>query len=168
MEILSIVLEGNLGHKDSMGNESTIHANEVQAMSAGTGVTHSEYNHSTDLVHFLQIWIIPDTKGIPPRYQTTQLPSSPNRWVLIGSQSGEDKSLKIQQDVKVYAISLDSGQQAEQKLSPKRYGWLQVIDGKIEMNDDTLQTGDGAAIDPSTHIKVKALSPSRILFFDLV
>lgn len=167
MEILSIVLEGNLSHQDSMGTESVISANEVQGMSAGTGVTHSEYNASEEPVHFLQIWIIPDKDGITPRYQLTELPSVHNHWTVIASKSGKDDSIKIQQDVELSAIKLDPGKHVEKKVSATRYGWIQVIDGKIEMNNEVLQTGDGVAIDPNTHIKLMALSASRLLYFDL-
>ncbi len=167
MEILSIILEGDLGHQDSMGNKSVIHANEVQAMSAGTGITHSEYNPSNVGVHFLQIWIQPDTKGLAPRYQQSKLPASANQWVLIASQDGRDNALKIHQDVWLYAISLDSGKEAEQEISSTRYGWVQVVDGEISMHGETLQAGDGAAIESATQLTFKALSPARILFFDL-
>lgn len=168
MEILSIVLEGELAHKDSMGTEAIIQANEVQAMSAGTGVHHSEYNPSdTNFVHFLQIWILPDTKGITPRYQQTQLPSIANEWVLIASKNGRDRSLKIQQDAELYGISLKSGKQIEKKLAANRYGWLQVIDGELSLENDTLSRGDGASFDAGSLVKLKASTPSRILFFDL-
>jgi len=167
MEILSIVLEGDLAHKDSMGNESVIHANEVQMMSAGIGITHSEYNPSAEMVHFLQIWIIPDTKGISPSYQDVKLPILKNHWQLIASKNGQSGSLKIHQDVELYAISLDEGQQVEKTVSQNRYGWIQMIDGEIALDNDLLRSGDGVAIDANTHLKLKALSPSRILFFDL-
>lgn len=167
MEIISIVLEGNLAHKDSMGTESIIHAGKVQAMSAGKGVTHSEYNPSSELVHFLQIWIEPDKKGLPPKYQETELVQASNKWILIASKTGEENSLKIEQDVKLYSISLDKGKEIEKKLPSNRYGWLHVINGEISMNEDTLHTGDAAAIHPNTHLKIKALTPSRLIFFDL-
>lgn len=168
MEIISIVLEGELAHKDSMGNVSVLHANDVQAMSAGTGISHSEYNpSSTNPVHFLQIWILPDTEGIPPRYQSSQLPSSHNEWMLIASKNGKNRSLKIQQDIELFAISLDPGKQAEKKIPEERYGWLQVINGELEFNADTLRTGDAVAIESNTPVKIKANSASRVLFFDL-
>ena len=169
MEILSIILEGELAHRDSMGTESVIHANEVQAMSAGTGVTHSEYNPSdTGLVHFLQIWILPETEGTRPRYdQGAKLPTTPNQWTLLASRDGREHSLKIQQDVTLEGIFLESGKRTEKKLLPNRYGWLQVIDGELSLNEDTIHTGDGAAIEAGTHVKLKALAPSRVLFFDL-
>lgn len=168
MEIISVVLEGELAHKDSMGNERVIHTNEVQAMSAGTGVTHSEYNPSkSEPVHFLQIWIEPDANGIAPRYQQQKLPFVGNKWQLIASKSGKEGSLKIQQDAELYALSLKAGEQAGRTLLPNRYGWLQVIEGDLLFNDDVLHRGDGVAIQPGTPIKLKADTSSRVLFFDL-
>lgn len=168
MEILSVVIEGDLAHQDSTGTESILHTNEVQAMSAGSGITHSEYNPSNaNLVHFLQIWIVPDTKEITPQYQQIKLPSSSNQWVLIASKSAQEGSLQIQQDVSLYALSLESNHEITRKVPPNRYGWLQVINGELAFNDELLKAGDGVAIDPDTHIKLKAHTPSRILFFDL-
>jgi redox-sensitive bicupin YhaK (pirin superfamily) len=169
MEILSIVLEGNLAHRDSMGNESVIRANEVQAMSAGTGISHSEYNPSEkDPVHFLQIWIVPEVKGIAPRYiQESRLPDAPNQWKLLASKEGKEGSIQIQQDVELSSIALEAGKEVEKPLKPHRYGWLQVIDGELDLNGDRLHKGDGAAVDAGTLVKLKALSPSRVLFFDL-
>ena len=168
MEILSIVLEGELAHQDSMGTEEILHANKIQFMSAGSGVTHSEYNPSkTNLVHFLQIWIIPDTKGIQPRYQEISIESKPNEWTLIGSKTGKGKSLLIQQDVEVYILTLDKGKTIEKQLSPHRYGWLQVINGTLMLDKDTLHAGDGVAFDANAHVKLTALTPSKIVFFDL-
>lgn len=169
MEIISIVIEGELAHKDSMGSESILKAHDVQVMSAGKGITHSEYNPSSvNPVHFLQIWLTPDTQGITPQYQQTALLSTfSNEWQLIASKNGRDSSLKIQQDVDLYALSLDSGRKVERKVPSHRYAWIQVIEGKLNFNNDILQTGDGVAIDPNTPIAIEALSPVRILFFDL-
>ena len=159
MEILTVLIEGELAHKDNMGNASVIHTGEVQGMSAGKGVIHSEYNPSeTTPTHLLQIWIQPDTKGVTPRYQDAKLPSTPNQWQLIASKSGRENSLKIHQDVELSAITLESGKQAEKTLGPNRYGWLQVIDGDLSFNEDTLQAGDGVAIEPNTAVKIKALA----------
>ena len=169
MEIISVVLEGELAHKDSMGNQSILKANEIQAMSAGTGVTHSEYNPSAkDLVHFLQIWIVPDTKGITPSYQQKLLPASSSiQWVLIASKQGLEGSLKIQQDVELYSLSLNEGKKEEKQLKPGRYAWLQIIEGDINFNGNELHSGDGVAIGTDSHIILEAISPSRMLFFDL-
>ncbi len=173
MEIISIVLEGALGHQDSTGTQSVLHAGQVQAMSAGSGITHSEFNPSkTDPVHFLQIWIFPDKKGITPRYQqVTNLPTANNQWLLLAKNNGPENSLQIQQDIAIYALSLQEGKAANKRLLANRYGWLQVIDGQLTLTDgigqDTIQAGDGVAIDPKTDIKLTAHSASRLLFFDL-
>ena len=165
MEIISIVLEGDLSHKDSMGNESILHSNEIQVMSAGTGITHGEFNPSkTHPAHFLQIWIQPDTKGIAPRYQQSKLPSETNEWHLLASKNGP---LPIQQDVSLYYLNLETGKQAERSTAPQRYGWLQVIEGDVSYNETLLHKGDGVSIEPNTTINLLAKSPSRLLFFDL-
>lgn len=167
MEIISIVLEGSLAHRDSMGNESIIPTNSVQVMSAGTGVTHSEYNPSRETVHFLQIWIVPDSMGVFPRYGETKLPTEHNQWVLIASKSGINSSLQIHQDVNLYTITIDKGYGVEIKILSHRYGWIQVIEGDIVMNEDILTSGDGAAIDNNTVLNIQAKTTSRLLFFDL-
>jgi redox-sensitive bicupin YhaK (pirin superfamily) len=166
MEIITVVLEGELAHKDSMGHETIIHAGELQAMSAGSGISHSEYNPSkSQPVHLLQIWIEPDAKGIKPGYQRQmQLPKTPNQWTLLASKDGRDNSVKIHQDVNLYAIALEPGTKT---LPSSRYGWLQVMDGEVQIDGNTLRTGDGAAIDPNTSLTLKTISPTRLLFFDL-
>lgn len=171
MEILSIVLEGELGHQDSLGSKSVIHANEVQAMSAGSGITHSEFNPSKiHPVHFLQIWIKPNKKGIAPRYQmqSVTLPAPPTKgWRLLASPDGRDNSLKIQQDVELFAIAMQPGEEIEHEISKDRYGWIQVIEGDLSFDHDSLKTGDGIAIEPETPLKLKAKTNSRLLFFNL-
>ncbi|WP_152618861.1 pirin family protein [Parachlamydia acanthamoebae] len=168
MEIISIVLEGSLAHRDSMGTESVIHANDIQQMSAGTGVNHSEYNpSSTEPVHFLQIWILPNQENIQPRYQQMPLPTSLNEWILIASENGQQNSIKIQQDVMLYTASLEIGKSFEKNIPDHRYGWIQVIEGELSLNADTIQSGDGVAINPDTNLILKAIKPSRILFFDM-
>lgn len=168
MEIITVLLEGELAHKDDTGTKSVITTNEVQAMSAGSGITHSEYNASTTKrVHLLQIWILPDENGVTPRYQQVMLPSPTNHWVLIASKNGRENSLKIHQDTELFAISLEKGKKEQKKLPPNRYGWLQVIDGELSFNRDTLKAGDGVAIDPNTLIEIEALTSTRLLFFDL-
>lgn len=165
MEIISIVLEGELAHRDSMGNESILHANEIQVMSAGSGITHGEFNPSkTNPVHFLQIWILPDTKDITPRYGQSTLPSVPNEWHLIASKQGP---LPIQQDVALYYLNLEKGKQIERSIPANRYGWLQVIEGTLTYNDIQIHSGDGVSIEPNTAFKLQAQTQSRLLFFDL-
>lgn len=163
MEIISIVLEGELGHQDSMGNTSTLHANEVQVMSAGTGIVHSEFNPSKKhRVHFYQIWIEPDAKNIAPRYQQSPLPSEPNKWHLLTSKDGP---LPIQQDAFLYYAILND--HMEKVTAYDRYGWLQVIDGHVLCNEVPLQKGDGVTFNPNEKITLQASGTSRLLFFDL-
>lgn len=162
MEIISVVLEGELAHRDSMGNEEVLHADEVQVMSAGTGVTHSEFNpSSTNPVHFLQIWIVPNKKNIAPRYQQSKLPEAPDQWHLLASPTGP---LLIQQDTSLYYINLIGS--INSTIPPNRYGWLQVISGELIVNDISLQSGDAVSLE-SGAITLKAIKPSRLLFFDL-
>lgn len=164
MEIISLVLEGTLAHQDSMGNKSVIKPNALQAMSAGSGITHSEFNPLKEEVHFLQIWILPNKENITPTYQETHLPILPDEWVLLASPDGHHHSLKIQQDASLFAIHL----QTSSTLPASRYGWLQVIDGELTLAEhETLKSGDGVAIDPQPPLKIKAITPSRLLYFDL-
>jgi redox-sensitive bicupin YhaK (pirin superfamily) len=166
MEILTLVLKGQLAHKDSMGNESIIRAGEVQVMSAGKGVTHSEYNPSKEEdVHLLQIWIEPDEKGAVPRYGQAPLASNVNEWQLIVSKTGKESSLPIRQDAEVYYAFLQKGKSIESPSS--RYGWVQVIEGALEMNQSALEAGDGAAVNPGTKAQFTAKADSKLLFFNL-
>lgn len=170
MEIISYVLEGALEHKDSMGNSSVIRPGEVQIMSAGTGITHSEYNHSqTDLVHFLQIWILPDEEGLKPRYEQKMYANEEKQGKLrlIVSQDGRDGSVTIHQDANIYASLLDAGQHFDYHIKPNRYAWLQVIKGDIVLNEQVLSCGDAAAVSNDNQLVVGAKTNSEILLFDL-
>lgn len=170
MEILTIVLKGTLTHKDSLGNTSEIRAGEVQLMSAGTGITHSEFNASGDeSVHLLQIWISPNQKKIEPKYQQKSLMKNIpfNQWKTIVSPNGKENSLIIHQEASVEAASLEKGAILEKNLSTKNYGWLQLIKGKIKLNDLSLSTGDAAAVFPMQTLIVEAEEPSDLIWFDL-
>lgn len=172
MEIISYVLDGGLAHNDSMGNGSTIRPGDVQRMSAGTGVRHSEYNASDkDWVHFLQIWIIPDKRGAEPGYeQKLYTPEEKlGKLKLVASPDGADNSVTIHQDVKLYATLLDKGMEVELQLEPKRYGWVQVARGTASLNGQTLNQGDGAALHAGELVKIAGLDDGRseVLFFDL-
>lgn len=171
MEIISLVLEGQLAHKDSTGTEAIIHTNDLQQMSAGSGVIHSEYNPSKDTwVHFLQIWILPDEQGIKPRYQQLQIPTETNKWALVASRNGTNGSIQIQQDANVFICSLDIDKHVALPLSKQRYGWLQIIEGTVELETNPptqLRTGDAVAIHEEDGFYLKCLEPCRILFFDL-
>lgn len=169
MEILTYVLSGALSHRDSMGNTATIGADEVQRITAGTGISHSEFNASeTDPVHFLQIWIVPERRGLTPSYQEVAFPAETRRgqWKLL---AGPDNSgaIQINQDVKLYAALLNSGEQLSFPLAPERHGWLQVARGKVSLNGLSLEAGDGAAISQETQLAVQAHNEAEVLLFDL-
>lgn len=170
MEILSVVIDGQLAHKDSLGNSTIIQGGEIQMFSAGYGVTHSEYNASeVDPVHFLQIWIIPDRRGLEPTYQQKKsLKDIPvNEWALLASRSGKDDSSIVHQDVFIYKLTLEESQKQSRELPIDRYGWIQVIHGAVRVNGIALQRGDGAAIHSESKINLSADKNSELLFFDL-
>ncbi len=171
MEIISYVLEGALEHRDSIGTGSVIRPGDVQVMSAGTGIRHSEFNHSkTEPVHFLQIWIVPDRRGIAPRYDQKRFPDDEKRGRLrlIGSTNGEDGSVIIHQDVKLFASILSGDAEVEQPLPRGRQAWLQVARGSVEANGNRLDAGDGAAVHEESTLRLKTAADSaEILLFDL-
>ncbi len=172
MEIITYVLEGELSHKDSMGNGSTMRPGEVQRMSAGTGVRHSEFNSSQiDPLHLLQIWIIPSGDGFPPSYEQKEFPLAEklNRVRLVASPDGADGSVTIHQDARVYASVLEKGKTVEHTLSPKRKAWIQVARGSVRLNDRELKQGDGAGIEKEAVLKITGTSdlPAEILLFDM-
>lgn len=169
MEIISYVVSGILEHKDSMGNRAQMKAGEVQRISAGKGIMHSEYNASPiEPVHFLQIWIMPDERGVTPRYtERSMREMEPEKLNLIASKSGRDGSLPIHQDADVYAAKLNKGGVIEHRFAPNRSGWIQVIDGALVVNGKALRPGDGAAITDEASLKLESTSDSHWLFFDL-
>jgi quercetin 2,3-dioxygenase len=169
MEIITYVLEGALAHKDSTGTSSVIRVGDVQRMSAGTGISHSEYNASqTEAVHFLQIWIIPDETGLPPGYEQKAFPLNKNRgWTLIASKEGRDGSVTLHQHVEVWAAGFAPGEQATFRLKPNRHAVLQAARGAVTLNGMSLNTGDGAAINEESTLEIKALDHAEILVFDL-
>ena len=171
MEIISYVLEGALAHKDSMGNGSVIVPGDVQYMSAGTGVRHSEFNASaTDPVHFVQIWIVPNAPGLPPRYGEKRFDEAAKagRLCLVGSGSGADGSIEIRQDVKLYASVLKPGPPVTLDLPKGRRLWVQTLRGSMEVNGSTLETGDGLAASEETAFRFTARPEgAEFLVFDL-
>jgi redox-sensitive bicupin YhaK (pirin superfamily) len=171
MEIISYVLEGALEHKDSIGTGSVIRPGDVQIMSAGTGIRHSEFNHSvTEPVHFLQIWVVPDREGIAPRYEQKTFPDADKRGRLrlVGSTDGRDGSIVIYQDVELFAALLDRDEHVTHALRPGRKGWLQVARGAVVMNGHELDTGDGAALEGEPILTATAKTEgTEILVFDL-
>ncbi len=171
MEIISYVIEGALEHKDSIGTGSVIRPGDVQIMSAGTGIRHSEFNHSkTDPVHFLQIWVVPKREGNAPRYDQKTFSASDKRGRLrlVGSSDGRDGSVIIHQDVDIFAGLLNSGEHVTHGLSPGRKAWLQVVRGAVAMNGQDLEVGDGAAVQDESTLTVTAkVDSTEILMFDL-
>jgi quercetin 2,3-dioxygenase len=173
MEIITYILQGALAHKDSMGTGSTILPGDVQRMSAGTGVLHSEFNHSRDeLVHLLQIWIFPDKHGLKPSYEQKKFPAEEklNRLRLVASPDGSDNSVTIHSDARVYASLLESGETVTHELAPGRGAWIQVVSGAIEVNGMRLAAGDGAGIEREQLVKITGQSDagtSEFLLFDL-
>ena len=171
MEIISYVLEGELEHKDSIGNGSVIRPGDVQRMSAGTGIAHSEFNGSnSDLVHFLQIWIIPDQTGIQPSYEQKNFPVADRqgKLKLVASADGRDGSVTIHQDASLYVALLNQGDRVTYNSNPTRSIWIQVARGAVEVNGQTVNTGDGAAITEESELELIANTDNtEILLFDL-
>jgi redox-sensitive bicupin YhaK (pirin superfamily) len=170
MEILSYVLEGALEHKDSAGGGGVIRPGEIQFMRAGTGVTHSEYNHSkTEPVHFLQIWIVPDTRGLPPAYgqQAFERDMAKRSFVLLASNDGRDGSLQIHQDVRLWVTLLASGEHRTLSLPTGRHAWLHVARGSARLNETLLAEGDGVAVSGAESLSFAGHSDAEILVFDL-
>ncbi len=170
MEILTYVLEGALAHRDSMGNGSVIRPGNVQRMSAGTGVTHAEFNASdAEPVHFLQIWILPDRSGLPPSYEEKEFAREDKRGALrlIAAPDGRDGAATIHQDARVYASVLEPGERLTHRLPPGRHAWLHVVAGALGLDEVALAGGDGAAISDEPALSLTATAPSELLLFDL-
>ena len=168
MEIITYVLSGALAHKDSMGNGRTIRAGEFQYMAAGTGVEHSEFNPAPDeAVHLLQIWIMPDHKGLKPAYAERTTRDNPKGWQLITSKTGRDQSMAINQDADLWLAKLAPGQAVQHPLGAGRHAWLHVAEGEITLNDQTLTAGDAAALDGPATLKLASVKFSQKLLFDL-
>jgi len=171
MEIITYIVDGELSHRDSTGREATIRPDDVQRMSAGTGVVHSEYNNSDAPVHLLQIWILPEAEGLKPSYEDRTFPREGklNRLRLIASRDGGDDSTKINQDASVYASLLDSGKLLEHELAPGRHAWLQLVRGELNLNGTKLSKGDGAAVSDETQLQLANAGPDQaeFLLFDL-
>jgi hypothetical protein len=170
MEIITYVLEGALAHADSIGNRSTIVPGDVQRMSAGTGITHSEFNGRRDEpVHFLQIWLLPDRRGLAPGYEQKAIPPQEERGVLrlVASRDGREGTVTIHQDVDLYASRLEPGERVKHALAAGRHAWLQVVRGRIELNGTPLAKGDGAAVSGESALEMVAQEPGHFLLFDL-
>jgi redox-sensitive bicupin YhaK (pirin superfamily) len=170
MEIISYVLEGAIEHKDSLGNGSVIRPGEVQRMSAGTGIMHSEFNPSrAEPVHFLQIWIMPDQAGIAPGYeqQVIDLSAAHGKFHHIASRQGGTGQVKIHQDATMSVGSLKAGEKLDHRLASGRRAWLQLARGAVTLNGDALEAGDGASIDSERELRIEADRAAEMLLFDL-
>jgi len=170
MEIITYVLAGELAHKDSMGNGSVIHPGEVQRMSAGSGVRHSEFNPSASTpVHFMQIWIIPDVQGIAPEYDQRAFPGAGRRGQLrqIASPDGAADSMRIHQDARLYAGLFDGAESARLALQAGRLGYVQVARGNVSVNGQVVASGDGVMLRDETEVRIERGQQSELLVFDL-
>jgi redox-sensitive bicupin YhaK (pirin superfamily) len=170
MEIVTYVLDGALAHEDSLGTGSTIRPGELQRMTAGTGVTHSEFNPSqAEPVHLYQIWLLPEREGLEPSYEQKAFPESGrhNRLRLVASPGGHDGSLTIRQDARLYLGTLDGGHEVSHEMPPGRHAWVQVLRGGVTLNGLALAAGDGAAVSDEASLAVRAGGPSEVLLFDL-
>jgi quercetin 2,3-dioxygenase len=170
MEIVSYVLDGELEHKDSMGNGEVLRPGEFQRITAGTGITHSEFNPSaSNATHFYQIWLIPERKGIEPSYEQKAFDPEErkNRWQLVASRQAKDGSLLIHQDANIHLANLEIGQELTFEIPMGRYVWLQVLRGVIEIGGHSLSTGDGLAVSDETSIAIKASTDAELMLFDL-
>jgi redox-sensitive bicupin YhaK (pirin superfamily) len=170
MEIISYVLDGELEHRDSMGNGSVLRPGEFQRISAGTGIEHSEFNPSRVApVHFYQIWLFPAQKGLTPSYEQKTFPEAEKqgRLRLVASPDGRDGSLLINQDACVYLSTLSANQNARIELLAARHAWLQVLRGSVDLNGQSLATSDGAAVSDETELTIRAADASEVMLFDL-
>ncbi len=170
MEILTYVMSGELSHKDSMGNGETIRQHEVKRMTDGTGVSHSEYSSPIDKTHLLQIWILPEENNLPPGYEQKLFAPEEKKGVLklVASRGGDDGSVTINQDVKLYASILQANETISHELAENRHAWIQIIKGSLDVGGETLNQGDGAAISEEKLLEIKSLSnETEFLLFDL-
>ncbi|MEG4864023.1 MULTISPECIES: pirin family protein [unclassified Microcoleus] len=170
MEIITYVLEGALEHKDSLGTGAAIKPGEVQRMSAGTGIQHSEFNHSqTEPVHLLQIWLLPDTNDLQPSYEQREFPLAERRGQLrlVAARDARDGAVKVHQDVDLYAAVLDKNSRVSHTLQPNRHAWVQVARGAVLLNGLSLGKGDGAAVSDEAELVIEAAEDAEFLLFDL-
>jgi redox-sensitive bicupin YhaK (pirin superfamily) len=170
MEIVTYISEGALEHKDRMGNGSVIRRGDVQRMTAGTGVMHSEFNHSAEVqTHLLQIWLLPEESGLAPGYEdkTFAEADKKNQLRLIVSRDARDGSLQINQDADVFASVLETGVSVTHQLRDGRGAWVQVIRGQVALNSETLNAGDGASVSKSCELEMTALEEAEFLLFDM-
>lgn len=170
MEIVTYVLEGALEHRDSMGNGEVLRPGEFQRMTAGAGITHSEFNPSSDEpVHLYQIWLLPERRGLEPSYEQRRFDPTErhNRLRLVASRDAAEGSLLIHQDARIYLSSLDAGHEVTHRLAPDRHAWVQVLRGAVTLNGERLETSDGAAVSEESQLVLRAESDAEAMVFDL-
>jgi redox-sensitive bicupin YhaK (pirin superfamily) len=170
MEIVSYVLEGALEHNDSMGHGAVLRPGEFQRISAGTGIAHSEFNPSNDEpVHFYQIWLVPESKGLAPSYEQKRFDGAEThgRLRLVAAPDGRDDILKIHQDARIYLARLDAGTSVAFDMPPDRHAWLQVLRGSVTLNGQAMNTSDGAAVSDEATLSIAATSDAEVMLFDL-
>jgi redox-sensitive bicupin YhaK (pirin superfamily) len=170
MEIITYMIDGEISHRDSMGNGETVRKDEIQRMTAGTGVLHSEYSSPTERTHLLQIWILPEAKNLTPGYEQKYFSPADKQGKLrlVASRGGDDESISINQDVSLYASVLSSGEEVTHELAPERHAWVQVISGGLDVNGEKLERGDGAAVSEEKLLILKATEDNtEFLLFDL-
>lgn len=170
MEIITYIVAGSLQHRDSMGTSSVIRPGEVQRMSAGTGVSHSEFNPLSDEpTHLLQIWIQPESRDLPPSYEQRMFPAEERQGKLrlVASRDGGDGSVTVHQDVRLYGALLDAGDDISHPFDARRHAWLQVVKGSLTLNGTALGAGDGAAVSGEESLDIRAAATAEILLFDL-
>jgi redox-sensitive bicupin YhaK (pirin superfamily) len=169
MEIVTYIVKGALQHRDSMGNAAVMKAGDIQRISAGSGIMHSEFNaSSSEAVHLLQIWLVPDKKGVKPGYiEKSFARAEPGRLHLATSKTGRDGSIPINQDADLYFSKLEAGQKVELPLKPGRHAWLQLIEGELDVDGTKLTAGDAAGVSKVDTVKLTAVKPAHFLLFDL-
>jgi redox-sensitive bicupin YhaK (pirin superfamily) len=170
MEIISYVVAGQLAHQDSTGVSSVIHPGDVQRMSAGTGVRHSEFNPSNiEPTHFLQIWILPEQENMPPSYEQRTFPAADRRGTLqlVASHDGQDGTVTVHQDVRLYIAALEAGEELTHRLADDRHAWVQVVRGVVLLNGTPLTAGDGAAVNEEAVLQFRSTDAAELLLFDL-
>jgi redox-sensitive bicupin YhaK (pirin superfamily) len=170
MEIITYILSGALQHRDSMGHEAVLKAGDVQRISAGTGIAHSEFNYSPiEPVHLLQIWLYPERKDMKPAYAERSLGngSAKQGLTLVASRDGRNGSVSIHQDADLWLARLDKDAHETRTLKPARHAWVQVAEGEVTLNGQTLRAGDGAALSEETALTLTAKAPAQALLFDL-
>lgn len=170
MEIITYVIKGELSHKDSSGGDGILRPHEVQRMTAGTGVEHSEYSSETEKTHLLQIWILPEKNNLTPSYEQTYFPpeEKQGKLRLVASRGGDDNSVIINQDVALYSSILSKGDEISHELAEDRYAWIQIVKGEVDLNGETLKAGDGAAISDERVLRIESLAEeTEFLLFDL-